>query len=44
MMADARINVKYVYLCPGQNAAPTRVIVCVDDLDRALEAITIHGA
>lgn len=44
MMADARINVKYVYLCPGQNGTPTRVIVCVDDLDRAIESITINGA
>ncbi len=44
MMADARVNVKYVYLCPGQNGTPTRVVVCVDDLDRAIEAITINGA
>jgi len=44
MMADARVNVKYVYLCPAQNGTPTRVIVCVDDLDRAIEAIAVDGA
>jgi hypothetical protein len=42
MMADARVNVKHVYLCPAQNGNPTRVIVCVDDLDKAIETISAH--
>lgn len=39
VLADHRVNIEYIYLCPGENDRPTRAAVRVADAHAASEAI-----
>ncbi|GAB4385701.1 MAG: hypothetical protein Kow0022_12630 [Phycisphaerales bacterium] len=39
-LADARINIQYVYLTSPAPGRPSRAVMRVDDLDRGIEAIS----
>ncbi len=38
-LADARVNIQYVFLTTPANGHPSRAVMRVDDLDRAVSAI-----
>lgn len=38
-LADAKVNVRYVYPCPASNGSPARLILRVEDPERAEQVI-----